>query len=292
MSRTYRRETVTADQPASALSRQRLVIGSRRSRPNALKLIFGPGRVLPALPLGACRPCAATRSTSSGSKPVGDDARRRPRRRRRSASRIGVEQLVVGQRVGVELAGPQLGRRRLGDRVLRDRRRSRRAPRPARCASAPARQTSVFGHVLDRREAADRVAVDRRVADRELALVAGGEHEVALGVGQRHQRRAAHPRLDVLLGEPGQRQRRRRTRRPSARSARRGSARRCARRGRRRRTASARRSTRSASRRRSTLLAADRVGRDRGDHRRVDAAGQAEHDRAEAVLARRSRAAR
>ena len=111
--------------------------------------------------------------------------------------------------------------------------------------------TSGLRDVLDRREPADGVAVDRRVADRELALVPGGEHQMTLGVRQRHQRRAAHPGLHVLLGDAGQAQRRARTRRPSARSGQRGSRRRSVRPGRRRRSASARRSTRWASTRRT-----------------------------------------
>ncbi len=85
------------------------------------------------------------------------------------------------------------------------------AVRPAATAwcVAPASQLpdERLRHVLDRGEAADRVAVDRRVADGELALVARGQHEVSLRVGQRHQRRAAHAGLQVLLRESGQVQR-------------------------------------------------------------------------------------
>src|SRR3546814_3674266 len=54
--------------------------------------------------------------------------------------------------------------------------------------------------VLDRRVTAAHVAVDRRVADRVLALVAGSQHQPAELVAQRHQQRAAGARLQVLLG--------------------------------------------------------------------------------------------
>ena len=56
-------------------------------------------------------------------------------------------------------------------------------------------------HVLDHREAAGRVAVQRRVADRVLGLVAGRQHEPAELVRERHQQVAADPRLQVLLGD-------------------------------------------------------------------------------------------
>ena len=56
--------------------------------------------------------------------------------------------------------------------------------------------------VAEHREPADGVAVERAVADRQLALVAGGEHQPVLGVRDRHQQRTADARLDVLLGEP------------------------------------------------------------------------------------------
>ena len=55
--------------------------------------------------------------------------------------------------------------------------------------------------VAEHGEAPDRVSVQRAVADRELALVAGREHEPVLRVRDRHERGPADPRLDVLLGE-------------------------------------------------------------------------------------------
>ena len=58
-----------------------------------------------------------------------------------------------------------------------------------------------LGHVLDHREAARGVAVQGRVADRELRLVAGREHEPAELVRQRHEQVAADAGLEVLLGD-------------------------------------------------------------------------------------------
>src|SRR3546814_2520391 len=57
--------------------------------------------------------------------------------------------------------------------------------------------------VLDRGVTAAHVAVDRRVPDRVLALVAGSQHQPAELVAQRHQQRAAGARLQVLLGGVG-----------------------------------------------------------------------------------------
>ena len=67
---------------------------------------------------------------------------------------------------------------------------------------APARQPEDRGleQVLDHGEAAGHVAVQRAVAGGHLALVAGGQHDAAELVGQRHQQHAADARLDVLLG--------------------------------------------------------------------------------------------
>ena len=58
-------------------------------------------------------------------------------------------------------------------------------------------------HVLDHGEAAGEIAVEGRVADRHLRLVAGREHEPAKLVGERHQQVAADPGLEVLLGQVG-----------------------------------------------------------------------------------------
>jgi hypothetical protein len=56
--------------------------------------------------------------------------------------------------------------------------------------------------VLDDREAPDGVSVQRRVARRELGLVAGREGDGARGVGDAHEEHAADARLQVLVGEP------------------------------------------------------------------------------------------
>ena len=68
---------------------------------------------------------------------------------------------------------------------------------------APARQRVDLGlvHILQHRIAAAHVAVQRRVADRHLGLVAGGDQQVAELVGEAHQQQAAHARLQVLLGD-------------------------------------------------------------------------------------------
>ena len=57
-----------------------------------------------------------------------------------------------------------------------------------------------LGHVLDDREAARHIAVERGVAGRHLALVAGRERHRAELVRERHEHVAALARLQVLLG--------------------------------------------------------------------------------------------
>jgi hypothetical protein len=52
-------------------------------------------------------------------------------------------------------------------------------------------------------KAAGHVAVKRAVADRHFRLVAGGQHQRASLVGQRHQDIAADARLDVFFGGIG-----------------------------------------------------------------------------------------
>src|SRR3954452_21304381 len=114
-----------------------------------------------------------------------------------------VELLVGGERVAVLLPGGELRRRRLVDRVLRD--RLGLAP-VAGVPVAPAGQLpdQRLGHVLDRREATGRVAVERGVPDRHLALVAGRQQQVPVLVGQPHQQRAADAGLQVLRGDPAE----------------------------------------------------------------------------------------
>ena len=105
-----------------------------------------------------------------------------------------VEHLVGRQRVLVRLVGPELGRGRARERALGDRGRT-----PVAVPREPVDHGLV--DVLQHREAARRVAVERAVAHRGLALVAGREHEPAELVRQRHQVVAADARLQVLLGD-------------------------------------------------------------------------------------------
>ena len=111
-----------------------------------------------------------------------------------------VEDVVGRQRVLVDLAGAQLGAGRLGDAAVGD---GWNLTSLHGLGVAPAREfpDEGLGHVLDRREATNGIAVDGGVADGNLALVAGGEHQVPLGIGHCHQGRAAHPCLQVLLGQ-------------------------------------------------------------------------------------------
>ena len=56
-----------------------------------------------------------------------------------------------------------------------------------------------LGHVADHRQAAAHIAVQRAVAHREFALVAGGQHQRAAFVRERHQGDAAQARLHILF---------------------------------------------------------------------------------------------
>jgi hypothetical protein len=69
------------------------------------------------------------------------------------------------------------------------------------CASCARREPvdQQFAAILDGREAAGHIAVQRRVADRHLALVAGGQQHAPGLVRDAHQQHAAAARLDVLL---------------------------------------------------------------------------------------------
>ena len=62
-----------------------------------------------------------------------------------------------------------------------------------------------FGHVADDRVRAGGVAVQRRVTDGGLGLVAGGQHQPAEPVRQRHEQHATNAALEVLIGEIGSR---------------------------------------------------------------------------------------
>ena len=109
-----------------------------------------------------------------------------------------VEHFVGRQALVVTLVRPQLGRRRLGEHALVD----DGAPRSRVDEAAQVVDTGLED-VLDDRIPADRVAVDREVADGHFTLVARGQHHPAELVGQRHQRDAAEAALHILLGEVG-----------------------------------------------------------------------------------------
>ena len=170
----------------------------------------------------------------------------------------------------------------LSMRVLRDR-LGLAALAGVRVAPAGELPDQRLRHVLDRREPAGGVAVERRVADGDLALVAGRQQQVPVLVGQPHEQRAAHAGLQVLRRDAGELDRavvrvdHRRDRddgvvQPGrlARS-----------------SASAERVLAGVLRRQPDAVhavGAERVDGEGGDHRGVDAAGQAEHDRGHAVL--------
>src|SRR5687767_7534811 len=107
-----------------------------------------------------------------------------------------VELRIWRQRVLVLLIGAQLGRRRALEHGLRD-------DALARAGVDVARELIDEGlrHVLDHGEAAGHVAVERRVADGDLALVAGGENEPAELVRERHQQGAADARSEEHTSE-------------------------------------------------------------------------------------------
>ena len=166
-----------------------------------------------------------------------------------------------------------------------------------RCCVAPVRRAEdlrlvdVLQHVV----AAAHVAIERGIADAHLRLVAGGQHHRPELVGDRHQDHAADARLDVLLrrvgalAREGRRQRVGRTLRPRLRSARSRSA------------AEQLRAffrvveavLRGVARRQhhaAHAIRAQRVDRDGGRERGVDAAGQARAPRRESGSCSHSRA--
>ncbi len=106
-----------------------LVIGSRRSLPNALGDTRTPGGAWRRL-YSLRSTSRATRRTVVGVEPLGFELGYRPVTFNVSLE-DRVEHVVGRERVGVELAGGELGRRRLVEDVLGD-----DAPRPG-CASGP-----------------------------------------------------------------------------------------------------------------------------------------------------------
>ncbi len=68
-----------------------------------------------------------------------------------------------------------------------------------------------LGDIADHGQAAAHIAVERAIAHRDFALIAGGQHHRAGLVGQGHQRHAAQPRLQILLGDVGRASRKQRS---------------------------------------------------------------------------------
>ena len=160
----------------------------------------------------------------------------------------------------------------------------------ARVEIAAQRVHERLRHVLDHRETAGHVAVERRVARRHLALVAAAEHHPAELVGDGHHRVAADARLQVLLGDVGrpalEHRREHRLERGLRRLDRhdvRANAEPIGERDRVGDTALARVARRQHHA--VHVLGAERVDRDRGDERRVDPAREADQHVGEAVLA-------
>src|SRR3954453_6133081 len=135
---------------------------------------LGAGRVLPTLVLGGIDEAddaldhlaVVARGEQCGAAHVALDVVVEDR----------VELGVVRQRVRVELSGAQLGRRRLGDGAFRNGRRfTARGELVAPSCELPYQR---LGHILQRREPARAVAVQRRKTGGQLALVAGRQHEM------------------------------------------------------------------------------------------------------------------
>ncbi len=194
---------------------------------------------------------------------------------------------VVGQPIGVELTGGELGRRRLDDDLFGDGRGLAPAER-LRVAPPGEFPDQGLGHVLDRGEAARAVAVERGEPGGKLALVARGENQMTMGVRQRHQQRPADPGLQVLRGKAGEAA-------GAGQRAVKGVHHRLDRdhgvhdagapgqlRGVVHGTG---RGVHRRHRDRVHPAGAEGVHGDRGDQRRVDTAGQPQHDRGEPVLA-------
>ena len=109
-----------------------------------------------------------------------------------------VELRIRRQRVFVELVVAQLGARRAVDDRLRD----QLAPDSLVQVAREPKDVRLVD-VLQQREAAGHVAVERRVSHRELRLVAGRDEHPAELVRHCHQQHAASPCLDVLFREVG-----------------------------------------------------------------------------------------
>ena len=105
-----------------------------------------------------------------------------------------VEHIIRRERVAVFLVGPQFG----GRRALNGGRRNDDALLVAPAAEIEYQR---FRNVFDDGEAAGHIAVERAVAGGELALVAGGEHQPAELVRERHNQCAADARLEIFFGQ-------------------------------------------------------------------------------------------
>ena len=163
-----------------AQSRQRFVIGVRRSRPNAFGRSFTPGGAWRRL-YSARSMSAIARSTISRLEAVLGQLLARAVELDVRLEHL-VERGIRRQRVLVELVGPELGARR----PLDDRHRDELPAGPL--VQMPGEPEDVrLVDVLDQRESAGQVAVESGVADRELRLVAGRDHEPAELVRERHQ---------------------------------------------------------------------------------------------------------
>src|SRR5918995_5677119 len=106
-----------------------------------------------------------------------------------------IEDLVRRQGVGVALVFSKLGRRLLGEDRLGDNLTSLHLVYVAGNAVDEG-----LGDVLNHGKPASRVAIERRVPNARLALVAGGEDDPAELVGEGHEDVSADPGLNVLLG--------------------------------------------------------------------------------------------
>ena len=55
-----------------------------------------------------------------------------------------------------------------------------------------------FGYILEQRQAASHVAIQRGITDRHFAFVAGADQQMAVAVGQRHGQQTAQARLHIF----------------------------------------------------------------------------------------------
>src|SRR5437588_803296 len=111
------------------------------------------------------------------------------------AAEDGIQLLVRRQRIAVLLLLAQLSRGGLGQHALRDHLRRQRISVPAELIDLG------LGDVLQHRETARHVAVQRAVPRGQLGLVSSAEHQPAEFVGEAHQDVTPDAGLDILLGD-------------------------------------------------------------------------------------------